>query len=1061
MLQSLLHHSQQGEADGESAAPPLLRSLLRPASHCPLFDVTMEKEHAWPCANLLSGSARYRAQYEDGAHLVMSDNRLLVVRQGEHFYCPPWDSPIHDACIRQQGADGDAVLAVGLADGVYVAQLRAAPQLQVADDVFVGTKHAVEKIVFARDGELALCHGNAHVATYQLVTGGQQKLGLLPVGGRHPLNFLHTLASLWDTRRYRDSAYDASRGRLFVLSNAELTVWGRASTSAFAAECCVQLQGSAVAVLPSSPLHRYATLVFSNGGRQPVLFEETPAKRSDEARRTVLRLGAVRPLPEDVRVDSVELASQDAEGTTVLYDARTCTALLLAAASPIYEEIYDVVEVVSVLRLSTSAVGVACISEPADPAAAFIVYGKAGILCHIGVRSLGCMFAEIVRQPGPSDGPRASLQRLGPKRGIGALVGAAFAGAATEALSPLLTDLLQPAFRGSEMRVAPGVHGIVALVHRAMALAESLWRAPLSWHQACGLERMATHLWAWHEKLEALLRPSGYLDCPKPLELSWSGFTATAPHPFTLRTALNAQAMLLARLLRGLQDAGVLCWLYSLRLRGSLGTAVAGRSRLDRVVWGDDPATAVTSLCLEILATEDRFAMAQLEARRGLLPPRARHAVSVAVCIAANQPDAALAYACDNVRSLRQEQVFDYVAEKLEGAFPDSMPHLRLLLCCLRHSRGAVADVLGMLERYSQSESAEQLKRRLDVVLQAAAEHPALQHAVLRWIFSHPLEDDRVMGFAEALEQHAVAIAEPHTLTALFCDCWLNRTRRPAAAARGFCDIARGQQRLGLASRILCVKLALEAAPTTSGQLVYFVLLLQEELADAIAAAAAAAAPLEAWQQAKAEADVDELRHTYLEERRLFQLAGEYQRQGGAKVQLDLLKVHPETPEGVTVEVVQGLLEFLLATGLRATEAVRNVVREYYDGYAAGLPLLPFVALLAQHGESAAQIAALLHSSGVPPAAVFDVFLHFLDERDEGAGLGAGAVATTLAATVAQLSGESRELCAAYLLERIRGLLAGEHAAAAPTGTALQTGEIAQLQRAEASLRRPRTVSPV
>ncbi|ESL09371.1 hypothetical protein TRSC58_02907 [Trypanosoma rangeli SC58] len=1067
LSQSLLHYAEQGEPGGGGASPPLLRSVLRPASHCPLFDVKMEKGHVWPCANLLNGSGRYRAQCQNGTHLIMSDNRLLVVRQGDHFYCPPWDSPIHDVCFQQQGADAHSILAVGFTDGVYLALLQEKPQLQITDDVFVTTKHSVEKIVFVRDGELALCHGNAQVATYQIAIEGQQKVSLVPAHRRQPLKFLQTVTSLWDARRYRDSAYDASGAKLFVLSNTDLTVWAHTSTDAFAAVCSVQLQGDVVAVLPSSQVHRYAMLVFNDGGRQPVLFEAAPAKGSDEV-RAVMCLGAVRPLPEGIRFDSVVLAAQDTEGTTMLYDARTCTLTMLTAASPIYEDMYDVVEVVAVLRLSATAVGVACVSEPADPAAAFVVYGKAGILCRIGVRSLGSMFAELVQQPGPRDGLRVVLQRLGSKRGIAALVGAVFAGASTEVLSSLQTELMQPTFRENSMQVAPGVHGIVSLVHREMVLASSLWNAPFAWHLICSLERIAAHLWAWHEKLEALLRPSGYLDCPKWLELSWSGFTATSHHHFTPRTALNAQAMLLETLVKGLQDAGVLCWLYGLQLRGSPGVATTGRNRLERVVWGDDPATAITSLCMETLSTADTFVIAQLEARRDILPLRARHVVQVVVCISAGKPDAALAYACDNVRSLRQEQVFDYVAEKLEDAFPDSMPHLRLLLCWLRYNRDAIADVLVMLERYTRSESPERLKRGLGVVLQAAAEHPALQRAVVRWMVNHPLEDDHVMGFAEVLEEHAVVIAEPQTLTALFCVCWLNRTRRPTAAARGFCDIARGKQRLALSSRILCIKLALEADPTMSEQFIYFVLLLQEELAEAITAAWDPATPrVDALLQEKLEADVDELRHTYLEERRLFQLAGEYKRQGGARVQLDLLKVHPETPEKVTVEAVQDLLDFLLVTGVPATEAVRNVVREYYDGYAAGLPLLPFVAMLAQHGESAAQIAALLHSSGVSPAAVFDVFFHLLDKRVEGPELTVGAVATTLAATVAQLTGESREICAAYLIERIRGLLAGEHtatvmaAAALPTSTALQESDIAQLQRAEALLRRPRAVSSV
>ncbi|PBJ77690.1 hypothetical protein TcG_11243 [Trypanosoma cruzi] len=1063
MLQSLLHYSEQNNVDDDGDFPPLLRSVIRPASHCPLFDLKIEEEHTWPCANLLNGNARYRVQYQNGAHLVMSDNRLLVVCNSEHFYCPPWNTPIRDACVQQQGADGNSILAVGLADGLYLALLQRNPQLQVTDDVFLTMKQSVEKIVFLRDGEMALCYGNAQVEIYRINTENLQKVSLVSINRNHTLNFFQAVASLWDTRRYRDSAYDSGNGRMFVLSDIDLTVWAYKSTDAFAAVCSVRIQGNVVAVLPSSQLHRYAMLVFNDGGRQPVIVEETFAKRSDET-RTVIRLGAVRPLPEDVLLDTVELACQDADGNKILYDSRKCTLVMLTVASPIYEDIFDVVEVVSLLRLSTTAVGVACVSELQDLSASFIVYGKGGILCRIGVRSLGYMFYGLLQKQGLTNVIRASLHRLGPKRGIEALVGAAFAGASKEVLSPLLQEFMQPSFCENEMRVAPGVNGIISLVNREITLAECLWNAPFSWHLIPDLERIALQLWAWHEKLEALLRPYGWLDCPKQLNLSWNGFVATSHDHFTIRTALNTQAMLLETLLKGLRDAGVLCWLYSLLLRGKPGIDTMRQNRLKPIVWGDDPSTTIASLCMETLLTADGFVMSQLEARKNVLPIRARHAISIHLCISGNQPDAALAYACDNVRSLRHEQVFGYVAEKLEGTFPERMPHLRLLLCWLRYNRGAIVELLEMLERYRISESSEQLKLRLGVVLQAVTEYPALQHAVVRWMVNYPLEDDRVMGFAELLEEHSVVIDEPQTLTALFFVSWANRNRRPALAARGFCDIARGRRRLALPSRILCIKLALEFGPTASEQLVYFVLLLQEELAEAIEAAwRADAAQSDSWREGKVEADVDELRHSYLDERRLFQLAGEYKEQGGAKVQLDLLKVHPETPEKVTVEVLHELLEFLIRKGMSATEAARNVVREYYDGYAAGLPLLPFVALLAQHGVSAEEIATLLQSSGVPTYAVVEFFFHFLDERSEGLTFKKGSLVTTLVAMVAQLSGESRDICAAYLLERIQNLLEDEQKAMAATITTnkiLQESDIMQLQRAESLLKRPRTVSP-
>ncbi|KAH9598034.1 hypothetical protein LSM04_001771 [Trypanosoma melophagium] len=1079
MKQSLLHYMEQSNTDKNVDSPPLLRSISRPAEHCKLFDLKKDREQAWPAANLLNGSGRFRAQYQNGSHLVMSDNRLLVVRKSGYFYFPPWSGPIHDAYIQEHGNSGHSLLVVGLTTGVYVALLQEESSIQIVDDLFVGTNSPVEKIIFPENNVVALCYGNADVETYQVTVDDEQKVGLILSRRKRPFRIIQTVTSLWGKKLCRGCAYDPSSKNLFVLSNIDLTVWSYMAPNIFAVVCSVSINSNAIAVLPSSQTKDYATIVFLDGGRQPVFLEKSGMKKVG-CENTVLRLGSVRPLPTDLHLDSIQFACQGVDGTILLYDSRTCTVVMITISSPIYEGIYDVVEVVSTLRLSETVVGLACISELEDSCTNFVVYGKYGIIWSIGVRSIGLMLADLLRQESLTDNVLSSLRGLEPPRKMEAVMGAAFAGSSLELLIPFLDELMRPSFRDCIMCVSPGARSLVNLATREIALAESFWGAPFSWHLMLDLQRVADHLMKWYKILDGLLRPNGWLDCPKPVELSWNGLVATSNHHFTMRSALNTQALLLETVLKGFQTASVLSWLYTLLLRLKPNTVDVCRKRLNIIVWGENRDDTVTTLCMEALSYHDKNVLAELEGRKNILPRRARHAISIQNFISRNLPDAALSYACDNVKSLRHEEIFDYVADELERSFPERMPRLRLLLYSLKHHRSTV-DLFQMLDSSVANESVEKLKLRLEVVMQAAADDPILQHAVVHWMESHSLDDNRVMTFAEVLEENAVVIGDPHSLTALFFLCWINRRKNPVMAALGFGDIAKSKCHLALSMRIVCIKLALECKSTTSEQLVYFVLLLQEELANAVEAAwgTSSLSPesvgmnsgnsgngnnngvvvegdVDGCGRSKAVGDVRELRHFYVGEQRLFELAGSHRRQGGAKVQLDLLKVHPETPLRVTTAVLHDLLEFLLDEGMTPAEAVRNVAREYHDAYAAGLPLPPFLRFITRRGATVAEGAAALQDGGVPPGTVFDALFALIDEpSEESAGVGAGDVLEALAEVLAKLNGEERRLRGAYVLERIHHRLAGEHRLGMPRDT-----EIEQLQRAETMLRRTLATSP-
>ncbi|KAG8345281.1 hypothetical protein ERJ75_001366300 [Trypanosoma vivax] len=1042
---------------------PQLRSLSRPLSQCPVFDVRIEMEKKWPSSNLFSGGGRCTAQYRDAVHLVISDNRLLVMDNDKHFYCPPCSDSINDALIQQRGSDEYSMLAIGSASGVYIVLLKDASPPHIVDDIFVETRHPVKKIISFENDRLALCYENACVGTYHVVFRDNRALEVGASHNRHPIRMLDALCSLWKTRQYQDCAYDVEEGRLLVLSSKDLTVWRRTSNGEFVVVGSVGVSKNTVSIhaICGEPYH--AILILSNGSRQPVFLETTPAGKSEEA-RVGIHLGPIRPLPEELHIESVRIACVSPSGDILLYDARISTLVMIATAVPIYEGVYDEVEVVSTFRLSTAAFGISYLGTSIEENAGFVVYGRTGVLCHVNVRSLGLLAANLLQQ-GQSGVVLASLRNVGGERGAVAVVAAMSAGVYKDVLLHLLNEYLCPHVRGKTMHIAPGVRGIVCFVRRKVAVAAKLWLLPFSWSLENRLENMAEHLERLHELLENILRPGGWLDCPlnRP-DLCWQNLVITSNRDFTMRSAVSTQAVLLVELLKGLGDAATLCRLYALLVRVcekdalSVTDRLVNRVNLEQSFWATDTTSIISAMCMEVLANCGGDVLMQLRSKRYMLPARAQHALSIHTLIFEGDAEAALGYACNNFNCLRREEIMDYVTDKLEKYFPTSMPRLRLLLCWLKHDKSVLGDVLGLLDRCTVNEPMEKVKSCLRYVLQATLDTPSLIHEVTRWMENHSIEDDRVTCFAELLEEHDVILGEPQTITAVFFVCWVGRARQPHLASRGFSDIARSKQRISLSTRIKFIKLALQHNQTQSDQLVYFILLLQEELVDAIEAVLqgnAGAVSFDECHRHMATSDIEELRYLYVGERRLFELAGEYKKYGGSKVQLDILKVNPEAPDKVSADVLHDLLEHLADQGMHVVDAARNVLREYHNTYASGLPLSPLITFLAHHGEDASAIASLLQENGVSAYSVFDAFIHFLDGRCDEVSFGKGDVALVLASTVGNMPGESRGLCAAHLLERIHNLLENDHQT-----TQLRAGDLERLQRAEVALKCPLSVSP-
>ncbi|CBH17978.1 hypothetical protein, conserved [Trypanosoma brucei gambiense DAL972] len=1056
--EALLQCIAKSDTSAADGVLPLLRTFSRPVSKTPFFDVQVETEHAWPSSNLLNGGGCCKVHYRNGAHLVSSGNRLLVVRQDNHFYFPPWGSLIQDAYIQRCGADKRSLIIVGLVNGIHAALLQEESPPVVLDDIFIETGRSVEKIVSFENGKLTLCYGNAQVESCRLVFRGDKVSEMVLSSNQRPRRIYDAVISLWDTKRYQDSAYDPYRGNLFVLSNTDLAVWKRTLTGEFVVAGSVAVLRNTVTVLASFETSHHAVLIAADGGRQPVLLDEAPAAGGGTACVNV-RLASSRPLPSGLHVEDIRFACRDTNGTTLLYDALTHLLILITTNCAVYEGVYDEMELVSTFHLDGPITGIGYVSESVRFGTSFVVYGGSGIQCRIGALPIGLVTANLLKLGNPHDEIFSSLLKLGGRRGMEALVGANLAGVPAETLAPLLGQFLHPFPQSNNMRVAPGAEGLLYLVHRQIVVAERLWTSPFSWDLALRLEGAVKLMEEWRGSIESLLRLNGWLDYPvQHMGLVWQGFVVSSPQAFTTRTAINTQALFLYTLLKGLGDACIICKLYCMLLTAcgeealSMASSIGNQMGLEYIVWRCDTDAIISEFCTTALACNGANTLAQLEAMKHALPVKARHAISVHSLIMKGNADEALTYACDNIVSLRDEQMVSYVEERLNVAFPDHMVPIRLLLCWLRHDKSSIGELLSLLEQNTADGSPEQVKRCLRLVMQAAARSPALSRDVVRWIVGHALEDDRLMCFAEIIEEYIDDLGEPQTIPALFYSCWKDRLRCPQVAARGFGDIAKSKQRVLLSTRLRCINLALEYGPTDSDRLTYVLLLLQDELVKVIERTGQSFNYNSSSKLPRQETQshVDELRHFYVVESRLFELAGVYRRNGGAKVQMDILKMHPETPERVTVQVLHDLLASLVHEGGQgASEAVRCIVREYYGGYAAGLPLLPFVTFLVHNREDPGTIVDTLRSSGVPAAVVFDTFLHCLDDRCDDTVLTKSGVITALTAAVTNMVGEGRSVYATYLLERIHKLLENEHQIAL-----LRRSDVEQLQNAEAAMMR-------
>nr|CCC95555.1 unnamed protein product [Trypanosoma congolense IL3000] len=1050
--QALLHYAEKVSVQSESNNQYPLRTLSCPVSQCLFFDIEGDVNHTWPSSSLLNGTSHYQIKYQSGVHLVMSDNRLLIVYLDRHFFCPPYSSSVRDAHIQPCGRE-QSLLVVGLASGIHVMLLHEESPPKVLDDVFLETPQSVEKMVSLEDNRLILCYGNTHVGICRLATHNSQKLEAVLTLKQGPRRFLDALASLWDAKRYKDCAYCSTNRSLLVLSNVDLTLWMSTSTGDLTAVSSVAVYESSVAVLPGFGISGCAMLVHSDGGRQPVIFEGSTAAGSGVVAANI-KLAQRRPLPSDLHFDSVQYACQSATGAVLLYDSRARVVVVITSGSPIYEGVCDEVEIASTSPVSDLVVGLACTGESIKGCTSFVVYGRSGILCRIGVRSLGLVTADLLERQGSNGKILISLLNLGGKRGIEAVVGACEVGIPVGTLSPLLNEFMRPTFDGCALRMAPGVEGLVTIVYRRIIEAGKLWSSHFSWDLAVNLESVSRCLGECHRILELLLLPNGWLDCPMQQEhVAWQGLVATSSQQFTMRSALNSQAFFLNVLLKGLKDAHSICKLYAILLvelgeeASAFVASIAGQICLERVVWGNDTRAVITSLCMNILECSQGEVVTLLESQKDALPVEAQRAVRIHALIMKGDAEVALSYACENIKSLRKEGLWEYVEGKLDAAFPDYMVPLRLLICWLRHDKSSIEAFLTALERWTAGRSPDQVKQQLRLVMQSVLSDAILLRNVVNWILGHTLEDDRLMCFAEILEEHPLGFEDPRTLPALFYSCWRDRLRNPQVAARGFGDIARSKQRVLLSVRIRCANLALEYASKGVDRLTYVLLLLQEELVKIVEGALQSFEQdisSRSWRE-RATCHVDELRYFYLMERRLFELAGIYKKYGGAKVQMDILKVHPETPERVTMEVLHDLLVNLVhERGMPAVDAVRSVVREYHGGYASGLPLLPFALFLAHNGEKPETIVEVLLCSGVPAAVVFDAFLRCLDERCDGITFTTGGVVTALAAAVVNMSGEGRGVYVTYLLERVHKFLESEQRFAV-----LREDDVKQLQQAE------------
>ncbi|KPA81384.1 hypothetical protein ABB37_03763 [Leptomonas pyrrhocoris] len=992
---------------------------------------SVDNAELWKPSLLQSfGGTCHRATYVNDFHVLLCNRRLVLVdSNGRHLTFPPFEEPLNDA-YAERISEHCVLVIVALTSEVHVALISdgEGQRTDMLQSVACRTTFPVARIHHFKKGLYGLCCDNCTLESLSIKLRNARSL--------HPQLEANILASRWELaqvaldyvskERYVHSFFDHYKGYLLLLSNSRLLLWMYRDESHMRLESSLNVSRiSAAAVV--APLaeqdeeEQIAVLITSSGGRVPLYLVCDLRK---PLKGPTLAFGEVSNLPKGVANASVSMVTSC--GTSLLIADQATASLVLSTQCELFCEAYrsPISRVVSQLFLGKRICGVGARRRSGDDGdfVTFFVYCGDSTVVLIRRVPRGQLLQRQFSASATNG--ISALRLLDPVTRVDVLLDAALGGLSLQHVSDCLNPLLLP--REATPNVAElsdGAKGIVRHTMRNLGELSRLCSSFQYWRLSEELTQSRSKLEKCCDLLTKVLHCDGWLDCPLGENWKWSSNFAVAlpsENASSRRSALNAQAELLQLLLTSLRSAATIAWLYEMMLQSDLTYRFPGR--LEDMLWKGDPSAIETTFCMDLLALSNKEVTDKLIQSRQELPQRCRLAATLLSLVLADSFDRVTAYVREHILDIARCDLLAYTNEVIETHFPGSQSRLLLLVYYYPHHRSASSDIVALVERIA---SVELLHRTLSAILHDPACDDDLTAVLLDWMESHSLADSRIPTFAQVVVEANLNVDPAHTLAGrFFSSCKQETAGHGQQASFRFGELARSELAVPLAGRLLSAEHALQATPSDVDRVTQFVLLLQQQLANLIDEHLQNGKNL-LFTRSSIENDLALLREHYLGENRLFELSGRYKALGGCSIQLDLLKIHPDSAPFAIASAITGVLTFLTAVGLPATEAVRRVLREYLDSFQAPLPLFPFVEFLAFDGQSPSTTIHELAAAGVQLPVLFDTFMSLLDGHNNPLFPLRETVAA-VAQLVPKIDMSVQHICAAHLLECSRSLLDGD-----------------------------------
>lgn len=1015
-------------------------TVARSASTNPY--VKLEQWRPWD-ATLLDPYAEYstRSLCSNGFHVIIGQRRVFLVgKNGSPFSLPPFGSAVHDVCVDVID-ENKLILVVAVDDGMHVSLLHHLCAKEggpaVADSSFVSTRTPVARIHRMKERMFALCHRDSLAQTLRVhmphtSTGCSTGLGIVLHAASQ--SWMGMARQLFRRRTHQDSFFDSSCGRLVVLTMDSIAIWEVKGDDELHVSYTASAGPDAVAVLPPLGRMTVGTVVRRCGTLDDLILSDG----------TCSMLTVVRGyrLPDSMKATSICQACRGAD-TTVLYDDRTITIIVIAHNAVVLSNDSSnsyLANVASPVNLAERLCGLGFMGSVAmSEGRGFIwLYGRRQPILCLERNSVGSILLPYAES---SYERRRVLATLDPLLRVEVILKAALDGVPMHAVATDLRDMLMPSLvDANTMQLSVGAIGLVRFLMREVGELSRLCTSYDIGSQ--NFEGARCRVLQCCGTLRGVLNEGGWLDSASEDSFKWHGFLGRSPQILEQHTALNAQAKYLSAVLEVAERVATIVWLFSMLVDAT--TPPWTNATLERVLWESDDDAIATDYVTRILCTDDRTVVGRLRHESHRLPLKARLIIELHDLL----PDgeAALGYAQQRLMDIVRCDLLRYTTNVLESEVPHLAPRIRLLRTYYRHDPTVSSTIIAVLKDLPAS--SESLRRAVTCLFDHDTA-PDLQAVVRDWMEGHALDDARMPLFASVLAETGAPMGTSHTLAGRFFQGWCDEVRGNAlSAARRFGELSRIKEEASLSARLLCVQHAMQCAPNDDDKMTEFVLLLQRQLVELLQRHLQSATPTLVRAAADVEADLRYLSLHCLDERTLFEEAGRYRELGGASVQLDILKIHADSPESVVSDVLYAMLTFLKAVGLSCFDAVERVLREYLHTFQASLPIYPMVLFMAFDKAGTADIVTHLLACEVPPAVLFDTLLRFIDGRGEVV-FPIPDILNALVNTVSSIPAAQHHVCIVHLLECIRGVLAGEY-----RSVSLSAEDVFSVKAIEASLKR-------